>query len=219
MDTRDYSKVNLFKLAAKQRKRKPNKTVRKYVDNKMRQIGERKYIWHTTGGTPINPIYSSTNMTQAYSCIKGTGENERVGEKIQPTSIEVRYSAYRGNADSLLRFLVVRVLDVTAGYTTNDVLSATHVNSLNYITAPYQLGRASRKKFQVLHDETVLLDDAKQNNVHRHFYVKVAKKSSVVYNSTGTNEAGQIYFGWISDNALATAPSLTYDIVARYRDL
>lgn len=65
-----------------------------------------------------------------------------------------------------------------------------------------------------------LLDDAKQNGVHIEYNVKVNTKPILYETDVAASPAtGHIFMLLISDNALATAPTITYDIVGRYRDL
>ena len=198
----------------------PNKFVKDYVSQRLNAMGERKYFWKSTDGTPEAPSYSSTTVNGLFRIGDGTGVNERIGKKISPTSLEVHLNAYRGSFDSMLRVIFVRWNVAAPALSTVSVLEGTNDGNSNFITAPYVLDKSKRKRFSVLYDKTVLLDDAKQNGAHLKFNVKVNAKPILyegdLLSSTAT---GQIFMIMLTDNSLGNAPSVYYDIVGRYRDL
>lgn len=197
--------------------------VKKTVRKEQKKIGEKKYIWTSTNGTVLQPLWtSSVTVGPLFDCNQGVAENERIGQKIQPTSLNIRINAYRGNADSMLRIIVIRRIDpvLVAAVTTGSIVEIGNSGTLNFITAPFDLDKSRRERFQVLSDKMVLLDDGKQNGVHLNYNVKVGSKPVLFQTTiTGGNTSNNIFIGFISDNALATAPNISYDIVARYKDL
>lgn len=216
-DRRSFKGINLFKLKKKQQ---PTKATKRYVKKELAALGERKYTWLSTDGTPLQPIYTSATVNPLYRIADGTGESQRIGQKIQPTSLEVSFNMYRGNADSQVRVIFLRWNNSAAVLSATSVLEAANNGNLNFITAPFDLDKSRRKRFTVLSDKMFLLDDARQNGIHTKYNVKVNSKP-ILYETTSLSSpaTGNIFMLIISDNVLATAPNVTYDIVGRYRDL
>lgn len=138
-DRRSFKGINLFKL---KKPRQPSKAVKGYVKKELAALGERKYIWVSTDGTPEIPLFTSATVNPIYRIADGTKETERIGQKIQPTSLEVKLNMYRGNADSQLRVIFVRWNNSITVLAATSVLEATNNGNLNFITAPFLLDKS-----------------------------------------------------------------------------
>lgn len=200
--------------------RRIKKTIKKAVKDQLKTLGETKFELFGTGGVGIAALHSTTTMIPAYDIAQGVDVDQRVGNKITPTGMTIRFSAYRGNADSTLRLLVVRWKPEYVFINTGLILESGDSGNTNYINAPYETDKINRKRFEVLHDSCYVLDDGKQNHICKEINVKVNGRP-VIYSgaAAGAIRANEIHFVWISDSALATAPSVFYTCHARYKDL
>lgn len=208
------------KRGGRRKQRAPvSKAVKSYVRRVNKGLGETKYLSNTT--TAYDPIYSNTTCTECYSCAEGTGDNERVGLKIQPTSLQIRVTGYRGLSDSTVRLIVFRYNDrVNSPPVSDSVLISTLGTTTNYINSPYQLSKINRKRFSVLLDKRFVLDDGKQNHFSRVFNVKVSGRP--IYFNDGTFDSERkngIYYVLISDVALINTPLINIVTVEKYKDL
>lgn len=189
-----------------------------YVKTAVNKIGERKFRLDTYNA--LTPYFSSTAAYPMFDVAEGTGEDDRIGNQIRPTSMQIRFSAYRGLADSVLRLVVFRWKERDTTKTTSAILDQTSIGATNYINAPLLLEAGNRKRFDILYDKTFILDDGKQNTIHRIVNVKVnAKKVDYTAAAVTQNRTNEIYWGFIADVALASAPSVYVQAIGHYRDL
>lgn len=208
------------KRNGKRKQRAPvSKAVKSYVRRVNKGLGETKYLTNTT--TAYDPIYSSTTSTECFSCAEGTGDNQRIGKKIQPSSLQIRVTGYRGLTDSTVRLIVFRYNDrLNSPPISDSILELGFSGSTNYINAPYQLSKINRKRFSVLLDKRFVLDDGKQNHFSRVFNVKVSGRP--LYFNDGTFDSERkngIYYFLISDVALINTPLLNIVTIERYKDI
>lgn len=203
------------------RKPKVSKAVKKYVKDATKDIGETKYNVTSNIATAYNPIRSSTTMELAFPISQGSGINQREGLKINPTSLTFNWTCYKAaSADTIVRFIVIRMTDAVSAITTNTLVESINDGNVNYVNSFFANTKSVRHRFEVLHNSIYVLDDAKQNVINKSISVKVSAKPISFATSSGTGEAyGQIYFAWISDNPLLTAPSIYYSVQARYKDV
>lgn len=202
-------------------KRKPrvSKAVKKYVKQSQKSLGETHYILQNTS---LTPNYSSVNALKLYDMNQGTNVDERVGLKVEPSTLQFRFTAYRGNTDAHLRLVVFR----WTGAATSSNISSTLVleSSLaglnGYVNAPFLLEKNARKSFEVLHDSCYLLDDAKQNGIKKVINIKV--NSRPIYYDTGSIGGvikNPIQYFFISDTNLTNAPTVEITTIQKYKDL
>lgn len=202
-------------------KRKPrvSKAVKKYVKRVNSNAGETKYV--ITNLNAIGPDNLAAIATKAYDIAGGTDQNNRIGNKIEPTSLQIRWSAYRGLTDCMLRLIVFRWTgtSTTTNINLGLVLEQGALGSVNYINAPYLQEKQSRKSFQILHDSTYLLDDAKQNGIKRITNIKVSK--SIYYDTAlaGGFMKNGIQYAWITDTSPANTPLVQATVIQRYKDI
>lgn len=204
---------------AKRKPRTVTKAVKRYVKNANRRQGELKYL--TQAGTYLPSYASGVASTPLYNMPEGTGENERIGLKIRPTSFNMRFTAYRGLTDCFLRLVVFRSTDNTVGPVNNSfVLNDLGTSGTsNYINEPRKMVKAGRL-FQILYDRTWLLDDAKQNGIKKDINIKTSGSPVHYTNPAITNtRKGEIYWFFMTDTSIANQPSIRYITKASYRDV
>lgn len=203
------------------RKPKVSKAVKKYVKDATKELGETKYDVASNIATAYNPLRSSTSMEIAFPISQGSGIDQREGLKITPTSLTFNWTCYKAtSADTLVRFVVIRMTDSVSAITTNTLFESINDGNVNYINNFFANTKSVRHRFEVLHNSMYVLDDARQNVINKTISVKVSAKPISFATSSGTGEAyGQVYYAWLSDNPLLTAPSIYYTVQARYKDL
>lgn len=202
------------------RKNRNIKSIKKEVKAQLSTLGETKHIVFGTGGVGIPAQNLNTSMVSCYENAQGLDTDDRVGDKTQPTSVKIKFTAYRGNTDSTLRLIAVRFKISTAILLTDSILYNSDVGTTNYINAPFKIDKADRQRFEVLHDSCYVLDDGKQNHICKEINIKVNSKP-VLYEgpALADKRVNDIFFVWISDSALASAPSVFYTAIARYKDI
>lgn len=194
------------------------KSVKAYVQRAIKQDAEHKYLINVINDNPYN-------ADQACFCLanlaQGTGASQYLGQKISPTSLEFRFSCYKGLTDCLLRVIIFRAKD--------ELDPTLVVNSRIYqagqfggAAAPLQVMRllkAERDQFEILHDKMYIMDDGKQNGVGIHGMLKLAKKD-IMYSGTTINSlsSNNIYLCLQGDTALANAPVFKGVFHLRYTD-
>lgn len=203
------------------RKPKVSKAIKKYVKSNNKKLGETKYVIISNNATVFNPVRSSTNMDSAYPIPQGSGIGDREGLKISPSSLTFTFTLYKGiTTDASVRFLVIRFNDNLSAISTNTLFDSINDGNVNYVNNFMSNNKSVRRRFDVLYDKTYTVDDAKTNQMNITAKIKVNAKPINFAGTSGTGNAyGQIYYTWLSDNALATSPSIFYTLQARYKDL
>lgn len=185
------------------------------------KVGERKYVWKSSSGTALNPLWSAAlSIGPLIAMDQGIEEYERIGQKVTPTSLNMKVHIERGLADSYVRLTMVRFTDKTTVLNSTSVFESTNSGTENYVTSPFLLDKSQRARFQVLYDKVFIVDDGKQNSVHIDVNIKVKAKPILFQTELATGDStNNIFLIAISNNPLASSPHMTYDIVAQYKDL
>lgn len=207
--------------------------VKKYVKKVMDHAREDKYLdlsQTIAAGTVATDNAGSTVLLSGMS--EGTAFNTRVGEVIQPKSLEVRIDCAAfvqdmeaGGTpnvpfDTNLRVIIFRDMQIRSSTlpTVADVLETVAYN------APHNHIGKNAGRFKILMDKMFELDPiqkgivsttnwAQSTNFTTQSYQRLHRKfklsGKIVYtnSSTGT-EKGNIYILYLSDQATATAPSI-----------
>lgn len=209
------------KRAIRKRRKTVPKSVKKYVKAKINNAGETKY--QHTFPTVISPTWdTSTNLvTSVYDIIQGDGEGERLGLRIEPKSMRLAFTAYRGIADCTLRLIVFRYTERLNAPPVQDVCIENGASgTVQTVNMPYQIDKINRGRFNILHDSSYILDDGKQNGVHR--VINLGFKHNPIYYadaSATANRRNGIYFFFFTDVATGNAPTLSYSLLRKYKDL
>jgi len=202
-------------------KRKPtvSKAVKKYVKKQTKKLGEVKYMAATQ--VSYSATYASgIACTPLYDNVEGVGTNQRIGKIIQPTSAQIRFSAYRGNTDCHLRLVAFRYRDNVATINNNFVLdNIGSALTVNYINNPLTINKAY-KLHEVLYDKTWILDDGLQNGLHKVVNLKTASRTvKYTSNTAGQNRKDEIYYFFMSDVPSGNEPLINIVTVSKYRDV
>jgi len=205
-------------MPKKTRKPRVSKAVKKYVKAVNKNLGETKETYVASAWAPD---YNAVSSPQIFDIAQGLTVGTRIGDKIMPHSLQFRFTAWRGNTDTTLRFIVFRWNDLSAGPTTTaSFLESATAGTSNFINAPFLLNTADRKRIQVLHDSSYILDDGKQNGVKKIINVRVNTKP-IKFSTTavGGNMYNAIKYLFMSDVAPINAPSVNLHVIGRYKDV
>lgn len=209
------------KRAMRRRRKTVPKSVKKYVKAKINNAGETKYIMNYPA--VISPTWdtSTTTAISVFDIPQGDGEAERIGLKIEPKSLRLAFTAYRGLTDCTLRLVIFRYTDrLNSNPIQDTVLEIGGTGSVQCVNMPYQINKINRQRFNILHDSSYILDDGRQNAVHRE--INLSLKYNPIYFADATATAGKknnIYFMFFADVATANAPTLSYNILRKWKDL
>jgi len=131
--------------------------------------------------------------------------NQYVGQKIQPTSIELRYQFIVGDPTNICRLVLFQWYDNSTAPTAATVLQA--VNSL----APKSMD--NRSELKVLADRLhfmAILSTGGNNNCGDRIHIKKNKMTEAVYNAATGRYKGQLYALWLSDSTILPNPTVTF---------
>lgn len=203
---------------------KPSKgvtpSVKKYVNRKIKENDEVKYLYEAFGAVGCN--INSVGALSLYSMTGGTdGEDNRVGNTIQPTSLQLRLTVYRGNTDATFRLIVFRwkPKEIASNVTLTQILEQTTYATDNYVNAPTKIKKADSSLFNILLDKRYVLDDAKQQNISVVHNVKVNSKK-IYYDGPALADAraNEIYWAVLSDTIPLNEPTVNIQTIARFTD-
>lgn len=198
---------------AKSLGKKQRKEVTKIIERVERRGTELKYDDYITASSVPN----QWSFTQFVSPTKGTDDfRSRIGDRINPTKIEFKFSVARGSADAVCRIVIIRVKTGTSsGLYFNQGSTA----PTGY--APYSAyAKDRRKDIDVLYDKMVSVDQYNplkigSKNIH------MAKTKPICFDgaTSTTYTVGGLYICLVSDQASgATAPGMTYSLRTFYTD-
>lgn len=215
--TRGRNKYLFANAAAKRKAKKAQPATKEYVKKAVARLGERKHSY--TINSVLQPVYTTSTTYPVYDLAEGVAENNRVGNQIKPTSMQLRFTMYRGNADSVCRLIVFRWKERDSSVTLASILEQGSVGTASYVNAPLILETGNRNRFDILHDKCYVLDDGKQNTVNRVINIKMSKKIGYISGSASQERMNEIYYVFISDVVLASAPSVYVQALGYFRDL
>lgn len=202
--------------------RAKNAQMKSVAKKTMVGLAETKFKIVTTGATPYQPYNTFVAGISPYDMAQNLTENSRIGNVIQPTSLTINFTAYRGLSDCHLRVLVFRYNDRVSTGTLGpgNVLDSTNSGNLCVINAQKNPVRSVAKQSNILFDRTYILDDATQNGVSRKIVLNLMAQK-ILYEATGTGGVmnKDIVVNFFADTTLVNAPNVTYDMVARFKDI
>lgn len=161
----------------------------------------------TWSGTIIN----LTGVTQ------GNAITQRVGDKLMPTSLELRYIVGQSIVTSRIRVIVFRWTAKLAGNPFVNYILA-HNTSVLSVLSPYQV--PTRSDFNILYDRTYQLDANNYGKV-KTVKLKLAKKPVIYDSGSSTDSSNKICLLFISDidpAVPANQPVYTYYTRFYYTD-
>ncbi len=177
---------------------------------------ERKFLKQRLVSADIN---TTSNLLQITNLIHGTGDGQRIGDKVMAKSIMIRgfISNNHGTAvDGQIR-LIVFMNKRQNGIT--QILTGEILDDLNIVSLR---NWAHASQYIVLYDQTIAVDTTQHSLIP--FKIRLSKlNKKVIYEGTGAGQAdamaNQYYFAWYGTVAGTTDnPQLTADVRLTYDD-
>lgn len=202
------------KKAVKQRKEVASKAYVKQVVNKSHAIDFFRASNSTGASYDVPIIYAVDDIPQ------GDGEQQRVGDQVEPVSLKIRGTFTCSAVTDICRIVIVqwKVSSATATPTIADVLGETATSTTVY--ASHNIEPLDRKKFKILLDRTYYNKTGSSSEL-RPFNLNVTKFSNkyVNYTSAATTGIYKIYMILFSNVANAgSKPTATYKTQLEYRE-
>lgn len=217
-------------VSAKPIQRKLNKTQKNEVKRMLSNKLEHKFVDSLMPYTQMDRIGNFTRISYngvgGAEIIRGTGENQRVGDRIKPVELELRFSSYYSaslvTADSThtVRVIVFRWNEDIAGGvpTSGSVLQYTSsgVGAYEQITSPYNHASKQQKDFTIIMDKRYSLGGASSTfGFHKKF--KLKGNLDFTLNSDALGGTGHYYVFVSADDATgAHTPSVFVQYHARF---
>jgi len=195
----------------KKRSAKVGKSVKKYVKRVLDSQVEDKYIDSTI--TALTPSYTPT-VGQLGLPFQGTGEDDRIGDKIKPTSIVIEGNI-QGPNTHVFRLVVFKWKPYSTPVA-GDIFTSAFLGTFNAVNAPYEY--KSRDMYQILYDKKFDIS-ASGPNIKSFRKVIRSKKLSPI-NFTGTNTTtgtNKIWYALMQDG-IATLNSVYMNMRIFYED-
>jgi len=159
--------------------------------------------------------YTSGYVTSVTNgMIRGTSEDDYIGDSIKPVGISIRAQFTRSDATQMFRFIIIQ--NKAGGIP----LLSTLLQSVSNVTAPLSpLDKDFSHTYAVLVDRLISMDSLRGTTTVRNFKINSNKLRGLWYNdSLGSIQKGGIYICVISDSAAASHPVLDYRCRFYYKD-
>jgi hypothetical protein len=175
--------------------------------------------WNVFARSVVNPTTAPTIVRFSPLVSQGLATNNRIGDKIMLTNLEIKYSITAADQYNLVRVILIRVIGVGNGIATtmgdfydNGPSGVPDVYSMSY---PY----LQKATYQVLADNTdVVCAQSPNLTVFREFGIPMNFTIDYQY-STTTSRNGELVLIYLSDSSIAPNPQLNLNAVVWFRDL
>lgn len=205
------------------RQRKLNRRQKKEVKNLIGRNIEKKQGDIVSGLTGVT--YSGT-VTALAAPANGTAFNQRVGDRIHASMIELNYSVVGYDSTNLMRIIIFKWNNDDGQYSP---ISSSILQFISVDYAPlstYNYDNFKAKDFTICYDKTHALsfnDNAavpgsQVITVRTKLFGKRLGNKNINFNTGATTGEGKYYLLAISDSAVAGHPKLNYDIRLTYSD-
>lgn len=186
------------------------KAIAKTVETKMYDSNYTAQAVDYTNGF----VSSLTASTGGNSIIRGTAEDNYIGDSIRPVGFSMRMQFTRSDSTQLFR---VVILQNKAG---GIPLTTTLFQSVSNVTAPLShFDKDYVHTYNVLLDRLISMDQIRDTTLVRTFKVSQKRLRSLWFNDgVGNIQKGGIYVLVISDSAVATHPTIDYRCRLYYKD-
>jgi len=189
-------------------KKKVSKTVKQYVKRTLAARIEDKYT---------DSVYAAYAPTYTYNLwvtaitmpTVGTSDNERIGDKIRPTKLQVCGQMYGVNISHIIKMIFFRWHPNTTP-TGNDIMDSTYTGTARAPWAPYNHNQ--RASYTVLKVKQLQISSTGTQNQTFKFNISRKKLANIQFASGGATGTNLMYVLMIQDG-FATLGSI--DMVAR----
>lgn len=214
MATRVTFKRKKRSYGAKHYNSKLNNRQKNEVKQLINGVIEMKSI--DNGGNPTSSDIPT--ISKWFAVPQGTGQAARIGNEIQASHMELRYSLASADTFNILRVIVFqwREDDATVGPVYTDILYRPST-SVSWHNALYNYDQ--RESYKILYDKRHFVDaDNQAKDTFVSTKIKVPHKKIIFNGSGATDGKNMIYVLFVSDSALAGHPGFMNQARLYYRD-
>lgn len=190
-----------------------NKKAKRQVNSMIKRSSETKYHDLNFAGV-VGVNVSNVGVTRSFTqnILEGTGNIERIGQKIEISSLQLRGTITRADSFNLVRFIVFQWMQDDNAYppAITDILDPVPVTSSDLlgIYAPYNYNNSSN--FRVLKDRLFTLNNQDRDVTYFKMKFKKFSRRKLTYdNATSDPTRGSLYMLAISDSDAITHPRLS----------
>lgn len=182
-------------------------SIKAQVQKILKQNLEQKYFDISVTAQAVD--YSGV-INDISAVTQGSGDSNRVGDKIMPHYLSIKGSVVVGDATNAVRVFLIRYKENTntGGPPTMSILLGGPATSTNSPFSQYYWD--GRESFDVLKSELFVLDTT--NSIQKfEWFVPLDKANKAIeYVSAGTNGRNRFYLCQISDSGAAPNPTTAY---------
>lgn len=188
------------------KKKKPSKTVRKYVQSAIDRQIETKYVTYNPNAVSISTRALGVIVDRALNATgRGNGPKERNGDITKTIGVKGKFFIQGADTTNVIRIILYRPRKVGDLMTNATVELHTHIEYQRFIVY---------RDFYVNTSQTS--DDVAKFAIDKSF------KMGLLNNYDGASatdiKSGDLYLYMVSDSALASHPLLYGHLVATYKD-
>nr|DAV77983.1 MAG TPA: capsid protein [Circoviridae sp.] len=189
-------------------KKKVSPTVKQYVKRTLAARIEDKYTDSTYASYAPTWTYNSW-VTAITMPTVGTSDNERIGDKIRPTKLQICGQMYGINVSHVIKMIFFRWHPNTTP-TGNDIMDSNYTGTARAIWAPYNHNQ--RQSYTILKTKQFVVSLTGTQNVPFKFNISRKKLANIQFANGGATGTNLIYCLMIQDGFSTLA---VVDMVAR----
>jgi len=191
-----YSKTSKTKFGKKGEKKPVPKSVKTYVKRTLAATIEDKYVDSIYAS--YQPTYTFGWITQLTPPAQGLGSNQRIGDKIRPTKIQVCGQMYGANSH-VIRLILFRWHANTVP-TGGQVLDGTYATSYRAPFAPY--ADSTKSMYTILKDKMLVCSASGVQNVPFKFNIGRKKLANIEFAPGAATGTQLIYVLMVQDGTV-----------------
>lgn len=197
-----------FRKRRRQRRRKKKRmAIVPLIKRVIQNQAEKKYLSVATFTT--NLLNATAFTTTLNNVVIGEAFNERIGDKIRPLLLKIRYSVVHTNANAAAQ---VRVYIIQA---LSDVFPSSLPTTSIELMPPLNL---SINPYRILHDKTWDLSLGVNGNLVQKLFIKPPRMLPENTYSMANPVQGEIRLFFVTDNSTADTISALFDSRMFYTD-
>lgn len=166
--------------------------------------------------------FSATNTLALSEIAEGSAYNQRIGERISPVGLFLRFQLKCVDSTNRIRIIIWRqaLNNATVSGALTSVLEYTNVANVDRdIYSPYKTN-TDVTKFKIFFDKNYDLTlNANNQSIIEEIYINLQKQPDIEFNSGATTGSGHYFISWISDSAAASHPTIGGWSRLRYLDM
>lgn len=160
-----------------------------------------------------------SDVPTASTIVQGANISQYIGQKVTPTSIEIRYCWINTLADTTNLCTVIVFQSIGSFAPTGGVMTNVLQSTANFSAPLSPLDLSYDNRFRVLYRKVVDLSQSGQDIVQHTVFIKRKNLRQVHFSDgAGSYESQGLYIGFISDSSVAVHPLVRCQWRIRYED-